>query len=85
MNIFENQTFTGRALTLDDTKFVRCTFIACTITYFGGFFDMIDCVISPETLWVLRDSAQRTTGLLRMIGMLRPEADRLVETSEPIN
>ena len=69
MQTVENQTATGATITLDDKHYVNCQFTNCRLIYSGGDYVLTETKLE-NCQFTLAGAAQRTVGLLAMMGAL---------------
>ena len=78
--VCDRKTFFNETVVIDDTRFVKCVFISCTLQYSGGDWDIDDCRISEDCAWSFNGPAFRTASLLKMFGMIK--AASILESKE---
>lgn len=73
--LFDNPQET---ILLDGSKFLRCTFKDCTVSYSGSSAEMAGCKFMGEVVVVLGGAASRTVRFLAAGGLVRVggEVDR---------
>jgi hypothetical protein len=71
MQTVENQTLAGATITLDDKHYVNCQLTSCRLVYSGGDFVLTETKIENCQV-MLAGAAQRTAGLLAVMGALKP-------------
>lgn len=72
MQTVENQTLAGGTITLDDKHYVNCQLRNCRLVYSGGDFVLTETKIENCQV-TLAGAAQRTVGLLAVMGALKPD------------
>jgi hypothetical protein len=66
----ENQSATGAVVTLDDKHYVNCQFTNCRLVYSGGDYVLTETKLENCQV-TFTGPAQRTAGLLAMLGALK--------------
>lgn len=80
MLAFENQTFTGITVILDDKVFVNCKIDRCIVIYTGGDL-MLDGTKITNSQFKFDGPAGRTVKLLKWLKLIPP--DELLEPPAP--
>ena len=69
MTIIENRVFEeDQAVTVDDTHFINCRFMKCTLHYAGGEWNMTGCHVAAGIQIEFSGCAMRTAVLMDFIG-----------------
>ncbi len=71
MTRYEDKTFEGQHVVLDDGVFINCKFKNCSLEYSGGDVYVQNCQGEGCQL-VWRAAAQRTVILLQGLGLMSP-------------
>lgn len=66
---YNNQTFTGQTLKIEECHLVNCVLQDCTILFSGGLIEMVNTRLE-RCQWKFLDEAGRTCQILAMIGAL---------------
>jgi hypothetical protein len=66
---YEGQTFTKKVFQLEECWFVNCVLHECVLFYSGGSFEFENTHFDA-CQWKFQNAAQRTCGLLSMLGIL---------------
>jgi hypothetical protein len=67
--VISDRTFTDtESVALDNRRYERCNFAACTVIYNGGPIELIDCIFAPNVRWELRGIAKVTVQALMDAG-----------------
>ena len=74
LRVTRDQTFIGKTLTLDDTRFENCVFKNCTIIYLGGPAETSSCYFE-NVKWMFQGTAGTVVTVMQNLGwkILPPE------------
>jgi hypothetical protein len=68
LKVISNETYTHKTVILDETRFEKCRFNDCIITYSGGPAEAYACQFSPNTAWRFEGPALMTMQVLQQCG-----------------
>jgi hypothetical protein len=67
--VVSDQTYIGKTVQLDGTRFVRCKFLNdCMLVYSGGLAQTSECYFAPKTKFAFQGQAAIVVQVMRELG-----------------